>query len=136
MRLQKKGNEVAAMSREKRLKVAQELLSGKRNVTDYLEFPVCYDAAAFLKFLMAPDGDFSPLKISRDMLLTKKSNLWPQQFQSDDYWQYNSPIEPGSIVTFYGLDGGGQWAPIHASVAVGGTKVRGINGGRLGASWM
>lgn len=110
------------------------------NIVDYVG-GVCYDAAAFVKYLLSPKGRGLPArvpKITKKELQSITSQNWISNLSSgSSFWSYGESISPGSVVTFRRLHPkpfNGQEV-FHAAIAIGGTKIRGINGNRLGNGW-
>ncbi|MDN7427488.1 hypothetical protein [Burkholderia sp. AU45388] len=67
------------------------------------------------------------------MLLDTIGQLWKTRFnfETGNQWDGRASIPAGTAVGFArGAD------VFHAAIAVGGTRIRGINGGLLGAGWL
>jgi len=104
---------------------ANFLLDEAVGVENYIN-GVCYDAVAYLRYLLG--GEIQPAE-----LLTTSGQEWLPRFNflGGTLWA-GGPIEIGRAVGFYRLL---DHQVFHASIGVGGTTVRGINGGLLGAGW-
>ena len=105
--------------------LANQLLNGNLNVEDYMQ-GVCYDAVAFVKYLLGGG-------INHNQLLDIGGQGWLPvfNFMGGNIW-VGGNIPAGTAVGFYRLVDNQIF---HASISVGGTVVRGINGGLLGAGW-
>jgi hypothetical protein len=122
------GGHVAQSGIAERQKHAQALMFGMANIDEYVSRGVCYDAAAYVRYLLRADALIAP-----DALLDTAGQLWRTRFnfETGDQWDGRASIPAGTAVGF--ARGGNVF---HAAIAVGGTRIRAINGGLLGAGWM
>jgi hypothetical protein len=125
MALSPQGAKSAMLGAEERIALRNNLLNADANVEDFMR-GVCYDAVAFVRFL-------SGANISNDQLLDTSGQGWlgAFNFTGGALWG-GGAIAAGTAVGFYRLV---DKQIFHASIAVGETTVRGINGGLLGAGW-
>lgn len=125
MRLTPQGAHSAMLDDEKKEALADQLLTGDLNVEHYMQ-GVCYDAVAFVRYLRGAD-------ISHNELLDTWGQQWLEffNFRAGVRWR-GGDIDEGTAVGFLRLV---DDTIFHASISVGGTVVRGINGGLLGAGW-
>lgn len=131
MNLTPQGAHAAQLGGPERLKLAAKLIRGEVNIEQYVR-GVCYDAAAFVKYLLGnnlPGG----LGITPAQLIATSAQQWVANLNSNTHWRYRAHIPPGSIITFRRLVDNRVF---HAAVATGMTSIRAINGGLLGAGWM
>nr|WP_206532969.1 type 6 secretion system effector deamidase TecA [Burkholderia cenocepacia] len=122
------GGHVAQSGIAERQKHAQALMFGMANIDEYVSRGVCYDAAAYVRYLLRADALIAP-----DALLDTAGQSWRTRFnlETGDQWDGRASIPAGTAVGF--ARGGNVF---HAAIAVGGTRIRAINGGLLGAGWM
>ncbi len=121
------GAKIAQLGGKELLTHGEALLSGKENVMDYTK-GVCYTAAAFAAYANGSK------KISADDLASIAHDGWIKKFKAlnGKKWDGSKGISKGKIVAFYRLVDKKQF---HFAVGVGGTKVRGVNGGALSPGW-
>ena len=122
-----KGAKIAQLSGKELAAHGKALLSGSENVMDYTT-GVCYTAAAFAAFAAGSK------KISAADLAKIQHKGWEKKFKakSGKKWDGKKSISPGKIVAFIRVRDDQQF---HFAVSCGGTKVRGVNGLKLGAGW-
>ena len=123
------GAHAAMTGNKERERLLQQLLNGAKNIQDYIGGS-CYDAAAYIQYLrgLLTFDDPSPIGIG----LLPKLNLG-----AGTLWT-GGAIPAGKAVGFkrtsgIGLEGSGGF--FHVGVGVGGTNIRAVNGGLLGAGW-
>lgn len=129
MNLTELGAQVASMGAKEKQKHGQDLVRGKVNINKYVKGSgVCYDTAAYVRYLLGT-------KIGIDQLLSKAGADWQNvfNFRSGKQWDGTSSIKEGQAVGFYRLV---DKQIFHAAIAIGGTKIRAVNGFRLGAGWL
>ncbi|KWK15649.1 type 6 secretion system effector deamidase TecA [Burkholderia stagnalis] len=128
MELTQLGSHVAQLGFAERQKHAQALLYGMANIAEYVPRGVCYDAAAFVRYLLQGHGLITP-----GMLLDTTGQHWRPRFnfEAGSQWDGRGSIAAGTAV---GFSRGGN--VFHAAIAVGGTRIRAVNGGRLGSGWL
>lgn len=136
MQLTKEGKKVLKYEAKKKEELVAELIGGKKDVKDYIKGGICYDVAAFVKYLFGREStDYKGTAIKEDVLISKEFNgnhCINNLISSTVNWQYGVDIIPGSIITFFWLR---EKRITHAAVAIGGTKVRAVNGFSLGHTW-
>jgi hypothetical protein len=121
------GGHVAQSGIAERQKHAQALMFGMANIDEYVSGGVCYDAAAYVRYLLRADAMIAP-----GTLLDTIGQLWKTRFnfETGNQWDGRASIPAGTAVGFArGTN------VFRAAIAVGGTRIRGINGG-LGAGWL
>jgi hypothetical protein len=125
MKLTKLGEQKAKLDAPKRVPFAKSLMSSKApaRVEDYMA-GVCYDAVAYVRYLLGAN-------ISYQQLTTTSGNDWIPFLDQGKSWT-GGAIPEGTAVVFRRPNKGA----FHAAVSLGGTKVRGINGGKLGTGWV
>ncbi|KWK55794.1 urea amidohydrolase [Burkholderia stagnalis] len=128
MELTQLGSHVAQLGFAERQKHAQALLYGMATIAEYVPRGVCYDAAAFVRYLLQGHGLITP-----GMLLDTTGQHWRSRFnfEAGSQWDGRGSIAAGTAV---GFSRGGN--VFHAAIAVGGTRIRAVNGGRLGSGWL
>ena len=110
--------------REKQI-VAKKLLTGEKNINEYTN-GICYDAAAFLRYLLQAN-------ITPDEKVSISAQDWRNKFNFERGRKWvGGSIPEGTAIGFYRLV---DRQVFHAAIAVGEFYIRGINGGRLGAEW-
>jgi hypothetical protein len=110
---------------EKR-RVADRLMNGEFNVADYTS-GVCYETVALVRHLLG-----APVPLSDITSLEGNAFAGRLQFMQGRIWDGGS-IERGTAVGFYRL---ADNKIFHAAIAIGGTRIRAVNGFMLGPSWM
>ena len=125
--LKKSGIKVENIKPDIRRWLAEELMNGFGSTSEFIVAGACYDAAAYVLHLLHPD------LITLSHLENISGQHWPdffdQNFEYKRLWK-GTIIEKGNMVIFH-RDG----KPFHGAIAVGGTCIRAVNGGRLGAGW-
>jgi len=114
-----------------RLQLAARLIRGDFNINQYVT-GVCYDAAAFIKYLLGNNLPHGGLGITPAQLIATSGQEWIANLNSDTRWKYRALIPPGSIITFRRLEDNQVF---HAAVSIGMTSIRAVNGNLLGAAW-
>ncbi|WP_254640307.1 type 6 secretion system effector deamidase TecA [Burkholderia sp. GbtcB21] len=128
MQLTQLGGHVAQSGFAEKQKHAQALMYGMADINEYVSGGVCYDAAAYVRYLLRGDAMIAP-----DTLLDTIGQHWRTRFnfETGDQWDGRAGIPAGTAV---GFSRGGN--VFHAAIAVGGSRIRAVNGGRLGSGWM
>ena len=125
MSLTPEGAKAAQLDVPERKKLGLTLLKGG----DIIKYTrgVCYDAAAYMRYLLGTS--ITPAEIA-----TIHGNAWRDKFKflSGKKWTGLTSIPAGSAVGFYRLV---DKQVFHAATAIGGTSVRAVNGHLLGAGW-
>ena len=132
MKLTEKGEKLVSLNANKRHSAALRLLNGDEDINDYIWGGVCFDSAAFLKYLMGENFEVNGRSINETELYYVAGIRWQIKLGSEFKWKYGRPIPPGCVITFYRLRDN---TTFHAAVAIGGTKIRATNGGMLGMGW-
>jgi hypothetical protein len=126
MNLTPLGAHVAQQGIPERSMVGQRLLQDD-NIRNYVDGGLCYDCVVYTRFLLGANIDIPSL-------LNITAQDWRSQFNFSSSMQwYGGPIEFGTAVGFeyvYNND------VFHAAISTGGYRVRGENGGKLGAGWI
>lgn len=122
MPLSPEGAHAAQLGPPERGELLGRLIAGEE-INTYTN-GICYDTVAFAKYLQ---GAIAPGDLTT---INGIGWLGVLNFESHNRWQ-GGAIPEGSAVGFKNVDGDF----FHASLAVGGTTVRGVNGGLLGAGW-
>jgi hypothetical protein len=127
MQLTPLGAQVAQFDFPERQRHVQALISGTADINTYVSAGVCYDAAAYVRYLMRADAMISP-----NTLIDTIGQHWRPRFNfaNGGEWDGHAAIPVGTAV---GFSRGG--AVFHAAIAVGGTSIRAVNGGLLGSGW-
>lgn len=128
MNLTEKGTKTAKLSASDRIIYADNhLIHGPDDITAYMK-GVCYDAAAYMRYLYNA-------KISFDQLTSISAQNWLPVFKFAEgrMWDGRNFLPGGKAIGFCRVKG---MEFFHAAVAVGGTEIRAINGGLLGAGWL
>ncbi len=104
----------------------ERLLDGVEDITTYTP-GVCYDAVAFIQYLRG--------LVTSDQLTETGGEAWinPLRLFMGTQWA-GEDIPRGSAVGFERV-GGYKPGFFHAAVATGGTRIRAINGYKLGNGW-
>ncbi|PCE32950.1 type 6 secretion system effector deamidase TecA [Burkholderia ubonensis] len=128
MQLTQLGAHVAQSGFAEKQKHAQALMCGMANISEYVSRGICYDAAAFVRYLLQSHSLITP-----GMLLDTSAQSWRPRFnfEAGSQWNGRAGIPAGTAV---GFSRGGS--AFHAAIAVGGTRIRAVNGGRLGNGWL
>ncbi|HDR9481029.1 MULTISPECIES: type 6 secretion system effector deamidase TecA [Burkholderia] len=127
MQLTPLGAHVAQFGFPERQRHVQALISGTADINTYVSAGVCYDAAAYVRYLMRADAMITP-----NTLLDTIGQHWRPRFNFENggEWDGHAPIQAGTAV---GFSRGGT--VFHAAIAIGGTRIRAVNGGLLGSGW-
>jgi hypothetical protein len=131
MNLTPQGAKVAQYGEKEKLQIAVKLLRGEVDINEYVK-GVCYDAAAFVKYLLGNKLPHGGRGITPETLITTSAQEWTSNLNSDTHWKHGAAMPQGSIITFRRLIDNKVF---HAAVAIGMTSIRAVNGGRLGAGW-
>ncbi|MBE0361422.1 MULTISPECIES: urea amidohydrolase [Pseudoalteromonas] len=131
MNLTPEGARAAQLGGPEKLQLAGRLVRGEEDINRYVR-GVCYDAAAFVKFLLGNKLLHGGAGISIAQLLTTSGQGWISNLNSDVRWNYRAHIPAGSVITFRRLIDNQVF---HAAIAVGMTSIRAVNGLKLGAGW-
>ena len=104
----------------------QGLLNGTIDISIYSK-GVCHDAAAFMRYMLGAS-------ISPDELVTTFAQHWLLKFayKQGMLWNRRQNISRGSLVGFYRER---DQKFFHSGIAIGGHKMRAVNGGLLGMGW-
>lgn len=123
MQLSQLGGHVAQSGFAERQKHAQALMFGMADINEYVSGGVCYDAAAYVRYLLRSDAMIAP-----GALLDTIGQHWRTRFnfETGGEWDGRASIPAGTAV---GFSRGGT--VFHAAIAVGGSRIRAING----AAW-
>ena len=126
MNLTPLGAQSATLGEPERKKLGSKLVKGGVNIGKMTN-GVCYDAAAFTRYMLG--ANISPSDIE-----TKNGQAWLSKFKfkSGTKWNGSSGIKAGAAVGFFRMADNKFF---HAAIGAGGTKVRAVNGNRLGAGW-
>lgn len=129
MDLKPEAARIAQLGEAERLKYGKDVLSGKVNIGQYTK-NVCYDTVAFARFLLGA-------KITPKELTSISAQGWLAKFkfESGTAWDGKSALKAGSAVGFCRTAPESRLGFFHAALAVGGSKVRAVNGLLLGAGW-
>jgi hypothetical protein len=127
MELHPIGAHAAQLGHRERLALSEDLMNGK-DIRIYLKNCVCYDTVAFVRFLRGA-------RISQEHLAELEGHEWEPMFNftMGRPWDGRSPIPRGTAVGFFRLN---DRKVFHAAVAVGGARVRSLNGGLFGLTWI
>ncbi|ABB11213.1 type 6 secretion system effector deamidase TecA [Burkholderia lata] len=128
MQLTQLGGHVAQSGIAEKQKHAQALMYGMADIDDYVSGGICYEAAAYVRYLLRGDGMITP-----GTLLDTTGQLWKTRFNFENggEWDGRSSIPAGTAIGF-SRDG----HVFHAAISVGGSRIRAVNGGRLGSGWL
>jgi hypothetical protein len=126
MHLTPLGAQAATMGAPEKKKLGNGLVKGSPNINKYTK-GVCYDAAALVRYLLGG-------KISTKDIETISSQGWQSKFKfkSGKKWDGKASIKAGSAVGFYRQ---ADKKIFHAAISTGGSKIRAVNGNKLGAGW-
>lgn len=119
------GAQTAMLGTKEKQDLAKKLLTGEKNINLYTS-GICYDAAAFVRYLLHAN-------ITPDELVRISGQSWRNKFKFErgKKWTRDS-IPKGTAIGFYRLI---DRQIFHAAIAVGGFYIRAVNGGQLGAGW-
>jgi len=126
MNLSPLGANVSQRGAVERLNIGHRLLQDE-GIRNYVHQGVCYDAVAFTKFLLG-----APIDVNS--LLNLYGPDWKPVFNflAGRLW-LGEPIDVGTAVGFQYVHNGDIF---HTSIALGGHRIRGENGHRLGNGWI
>lgn len=120
------GTQRAMMDLAGRVITARRLIDGQDDITLYVRGALCYDAVAYVSYLQ---GTHIP---PNDLVPTNAQGWLPTlNFEDGGIWM-GEDIATGTAVGFE-RPGTGVF---HAALAIGGTRIRAVNGGLLGAGWL
>jgi hypothetical protein len=138
MQLTALGAHTAMLGPRERLVNANNLMDGREDVMLYIGgFAICYDAAAYVRYLLGPN--ITP----HDLLHTEGQN-WVRKFFPDRRtpWNGTIPLTRGTAVGFSRVFQGKEEPPnpgycgfFHAAIATGLWTIRAIKGATLGDGW-
>ncbi|MDN7470554.1 hypothetical protein [Burkholderia orbicola] len=97
MQLTQLGGHVAQSGIAERQKHAQALMFGMANIDEYVSGGVCYDAAAYVRYLLRADAMIAP-----GTLLDTIGQLWKTRFnfETGNQWDGRASIPAGTAVGF------------------------------------
>jgi hypothetical protein len=122
------GKELLKKKDADRKAIGSQLVQGA-NPLRYLDKPVCYDAAIFVRYLLGTKIKTSDFPKVQHSTYAKVLGITP----SSPHWDGKQSIPAGTAVAFYRLQ---TKSFIHAAISTGGHKVRAINGAmKLGDGW-
>lgn len=131
MQLTAKGAHACQLGVLLKRSLADKLIAGQANITEYTT-GICYDTVAFVRYLMGA-------KITPDELVGTSGQHWRFKFKFAELgkqWDGRTAIPKGVAIGFYRVKPESQRGVFHAALAIGGTGIRGVNGGLLGAGWL
>lgn len=122
------GAKAVMLGPKERVKHANLLINGMKNINEYHN-GICYETAAFCRFLQNPD---IPFKLFQEQ---KSNQDWINffKFTQGQKWDGTSWLPKGKAIGFYSFGRGGFF---HAAIAVGGYFTRSVNGHKLGFGWI
>lgn len=128
MELTDKGAHAAQLGHRERHALGEHLMYAGGPIDEYIGRGICYDAVAFVRFLLGA-------RITIDELLDTSGKGWRNKFNFERgrQWDGRSAIPHGTAIGF--------WRDydrevFHAALAIGGTQARAINGFKLGDGWL
>ncbi|MEO7266147.1 MAG: hypothetical protein ABIW38_14615 [Ferruginibacter sp.] len=126
MNLTPLGAQAAMLGESEKKELANLLISGSKNISDYTN-GVCYDTVAYVRYLLNPN-------ITPDEIIHTNGQDWNRKFDflGGQKWNGESHIYSGTAVGFYRLVDNKVF---HAAIGINGSEVRAVNGGPLGAGW-
>jgi hypothetical protein len=126
VKLTKLGEKAVKLSVQDRKLVGAKVVKGE-DITKYTQGAVCYDAAAFVRFLLGNT-------ITADDVVKVNGQSWESKLalKSGSAWNGTAGIPTGYALGFFRKP---DKKFFHAAVSVGGTTIRAVNGGKLGAGW-
>jgi len=138
MQLTAQGTQLTTLGRSARRNAAARLLRGQDHIHQFIKGGMCYDVAGLIKYLIVGDQRPVPSEpslhtLSTEDLLDSSGAQWRVNLSSSVLWQYGQKIAPGAILAFFRER---DQCLFHFAVAIGGTQLRGENGGLLGAGWL
>ena len=121
------GASVAQYGLNERLPIAEDLLTGRKNIQIYTT-GICHEAVGFVKFMLGANITPNELISFRDQAWLNKFN-----FQNGIRWNGSDSLPKGKVIGFYRIIDN-TW--FHSAISTGnGKEIRYVNGGRLGAGW-
>jgi hypothetical protein len=125
MQLTTLGAQAAMLGTTEKQILANRLISGE-NINPYTN-GVCYDTVAYVRYLLNA-------QITPDELTLLQGQDWRNKFNFTHgvKWLGMTPIPTGTAVGFFRLI---DRTVFHAALGVGGSFIRAVNGGKLGAGW-
>jgi hypothetical protein len=119
------GAKAAQLGPAERKQLATKIIKGE-NVDKYTS-GVCYEAAAFVRFL-ATD------KIKPDDLISVAGDVWLQRlgFVGAPVWDGKSGFKTGAAIGFFRVP---DKKLFHVGIATGSSTIRAVNGHALGNGW-
>lgn len=126
MQLSQLGGHVAQSGFAERQKHAQALMFGMADINEYVSGGVCYDAAAYVRYLLRSDAMIAP-----GALLDTIGQHWRTRFnfETGGEWDGRASIPAGTAVGF--SRGGTVFMPRSPSAAAGSGRSTGPPGQRL-----
>lgn len=122
------GAHAAQQGPQERKALGRKLLLGQEDVTKYTT-GVCYDAAAFVRFLLGS-------RVTKNNLLNLMGQNWVPILFDDvnkmKAWDGATDIPQGTAIGFW-RQRDSQF--FHAAIAIGNFKLRGVNSIFLGPAW-
>jgi hypothetical protein len=120
------GTQRAMMDQVGRAITARRLIDGQDDITLYVRGALCYDAVAYVIYMLGAH-------IPPNALVPTTAQAWLPTLDFDDgaVWM-GAHIATGTAVGFERPATG----IFHAALAIGGTRIRAVNGGLLGAGWL
>ncbi|MBQ4821322.1 hypothetical protein [Aquimarina sp. MMG016] len=114
--------------------VAESLINGSKDINDFVDGrSICYDCVGFVVALLNED------RISYGKLQRLSGYQWVNRlgFPIGRRWNGMEQIPRGTAIGFKSVQEGSYRRNkfFHSSIGVGGTQVRGVNGGTLGSHW-
>jgi hypothetical protein len=131
MQLTAKGAHACQLGVLLKSSLADKLIGGQTNIAEYTT-GICYDTVAFIRYLKGA-------RITPDELVATSGQDWRLKFKFAEVgkpWDGRTAIPKGVAIGFYRVKPETQRGVFHAAVAIGGTSIRGVNGGLLGAGWL
>ena len=121
------GKELVKKKDAERKAIGSQLVMGK-NPNLYLKGPVCYDVAIFVRFLLGTKIKTSSFKGASPTGFQKVLGITPAAKQ----WDGKTAIRAGTAVVFFRER---DKKFFHAGISSGGSKIRAVNGHKLGMGW-
>lgn len=127
MHLTPTGIKSAKLDEKERKALGLRIVKGD-DIIKYVQRPVCYEAAAYVRFLLGTTIDAAEVaKI--------KGKAWELKLalKAGTAWNGSAAVPPGVALGFFRQR---DQKFFHAAVSAGGTLVRAVNGGPLGTTWI
>lgn len=138
MKLTPIGAQIAQQGPRERTAVAMKLIrpQNPEKITQYVTNALCYDAVAFVRFLLGR-------MITPQQLVANTGIAWAPTFNRAGHLWHGGAIAAGTAVLFRRPAHDPvknrpvrNPGPFHVAIALGrGCAVRSVNGGKLGAGW-